>query len=363
MKTTSANTKQNFDNRIPAIGKFLLVALLFSLGLSPSYGQINNNIIDKSFDNDGLVTTNLNNNTDVGYASVIQADGKIVVAGKSFTGTGNEFAVARYNENGSLDNTFGSGGFVTTNVSSVGDEAWAVALQSDGKIVAAGYSVYATWCEYGVVRYNSDGSLDTSFDSDGIVTTSVNVGNGWGYIYAIAIQEDGKIIIAGSSPAADNQEDITLVRYNTNGSLDTTGFTADGIVTASITGGEVAQGIAIQEDGKIVVGGYSSTDKEFLVLRFNGDGSLDTGFGSSGIFETSFGYGLVYANSLTLQEDEKIVFVGSILMAQTWIVPPCGLLRPVRWIIPLTAMGWPLSILIMAVIMAKAWLCRVMVKS
>ncbi len=305
MKTLSANTKPNSPQ--------LYLLLLFMLCMSVVWGQLPNEIIDKTFDSDGLVTTNITSGfDDVGYASVIQTDGKIVVAGKSNSGSGNKFAVARYNENGSLDNTFGTSGYVTTSVSSVGDEAWAVALQSDGKIVVAGYSVYATWCEYGVVRYNSDGSLDTSFDSDGIVTTSVNVGTGWGYIYAIAIQEDGKIIIAGSSPAANNQEDITLVRYNTNGSLDTTGFTPDGIVTASITGGEVAQGIAVQEDGKIVVGGYSSTDKEFLVLRFNSDGSPDTGFGSNGIFETSFGYGLVYANSLDLQEDEKIILVGSV---------------------------------------------------
>ncbi|MFH1853348.1 MAG: right-handed parallel beta-helix repeat-containing protein [Candidatus Neomarinimicrobiota bacterium] len=308
MKTKIADRKRTTKKfNYQAITVFILACFI----LPVAWGQLPNEIIDKTFDGDGLVTTNLSSGNDVGYASVIQPDGKIVVAGKTSTGTGDEFVVARYNQNGSLDNTFGTSGYVTTDVSSVGDEAWAVALQSDGKIVVAGYSKYATWCEYGVVRYNSDGSLDTSFDSDGIVTTSVNVGSGWGYIYSVAIQEDGKIIIAGSSPSATGNQDITLVRYNSNGSLDTS-FDTDGIVTANITGAEVAHGIAIQADGKIVVGGYSSTDKEFLVLRYNNDGLLDTGFGSSGIFETSFGYGLVNANALALQEDGKIILVGSV---------------------------------------------------
>ena len=310
MKTTSANCKQKNISRIPAAGKLLLIALLFSLGLSPSYGQIINNIIDKSFDGDGNTILDINTTDDI-RDMVIAPDGKIIVAGKTFTGSFKEFAVARFNSDGSPDNTFGSAGFVTTEVSIMDDEAWGVALQSDGKIVVAGYSQYATYCEYGVVRYNTDGSMDNGFGSGGIVTTSVNIGSGWGYIYTMAIQSDGKIIIGGSSPGATNEQDITLVRYNTDGSLDT-GFASDGIFMANIAGSDYAQSIVIQDDGKIVLGCYNSTDKQFIVIRLETDGSYDTGFDSDGIYVTSLSYGLVNANAVGLQSDGKIIFGGSV---------------------------------------------------
>ena len=120
----------------------------------------------------------------------------------------------RYNTDGSLDTSFGTGGKVTTEVGGSDDEARSVAIQSDGKIVAAGFSNNGSNDDFALVRYNTDSSLDTSFDSDGKVTTEVGSGND--YSRSVAIQTDGKIVLAGESNNGSNK-DFALVRYNTDG--------------------------------------------------------------------------------------------------------------------------------------------------
>jgi uncharacterized delta-60 repeat protein len=268
--------------------------------------------LDTTFDTDGKVTTPFSSgNNDLATSVVLQSDGKIVAAGYSHNGTNNDFAVVRYNTDGSLDTTFDTDGKVTTPFSSGNNDlATSVVLQSDGKIVAAGYSHNGTNNDFAVVRYNTDGSLDTTFDTDGKVTTPVGSGND--FAESVVLQSDGKIVAAGYSHNGTNN-DFAVVRYNTDGSLDTT-FDTDGKVTTPFSSGnnDLATSVVLQSDGKIVAAGYShnGTNNDFAVVRYNTDGSLDTTFDTDGKVTTPVGSGNDFAESVVLQSDGKIVAVG-----------------------------------------------------
>ncbi len=265
--------------------------------------------LDTSFDGDGKVTTPIGSGDDVANAIAIQGDGKIVVAGYSSNGTNLDFTIVRYNTDGLLDTSFGSGGKVTTDFGN-DDAAYAMAIQGDGKIVVAGYSSNGTNLDFTIVRYNTDGSLDTSFDGDGKVTTDIGIGS-YDFANTIAIQGDGKIVVAGYSSNGSNN-DFAIVRYNTDGSLDTS-FGSDGKVTTPIgSGDDEAYAIAIQGDGKIVVAGYSSngSNNDFAIVRYNADGSLDTSFGTGGKVTTDFGGDDAAAYAIAIQGDGKIVVAG-----------------------------------------------------
>jgi uncharacterized delta-60 repeat protein len=269
------------------------VPLLLSIALAPPAAAPPGDL-DTAFDSDGKVTTDFGANE--GAAAVaIQPDGRIVVAGAS----AGDFALARYNRDGSLDTTFDADGKVTTD--SGGPEgteaAEAVAIQPDGRIVVAGASAG----DFALARYNRDGSLDTSFGSDGKVTTDFG---GTDRAKATAVQPNGKIVAAGNIDLID----FALARYNRDGSLDTT-FDADGKVTTDFGQAEEGTGAAIQPDGRIVVAGALFGPRDFLLARYNRDGSLDTTFDSDGKVTTDFG-GLDTAIDLAIQTDGKIVAVG-----------------------------------------------------
>ena len=252
---------------------------------------------DPSFGSSGVVTTQIGYDS-VGYAVALQSDGQIVVAGfANVAPTG--FAVARYNSaDGSLDTTFNSGGALPGTVTTViGSEAiaYALAIDSSGNLVAAGVSDDA----FALVRYLPDGSLDSTFGSAGVVTTGIT-GTSNSQIYGMAIQPNGQIVVVGFADAY-----LALARYNTDGSLDTTGFNSGGsqpgVVTTSINMYVAATCVTLNGTGQIIVGGYS--DEGGLIARYNTDGSLDTTFGTTnGItnFPNSTAstdvFGLTYAN-------------------------------------------------------------------
>jgi uncharacterized delta-60 repeat protein len=268
--------------------------------------------LDTTFSGDGIVTTAIGIEADVAWSVVLQSDGKIVAAGYSFNGTNNDFAVVRYNTDGSLDTTFSGDGIVTTAVGLGPDVAYSVVLQSDGKIVAAGYSSNGTNNDFAVVRYTSTGLVDTTFDTDGKVTTAV--GLGFDGAYSVVLQSDGKIVAAGYSSDGSNN-DFAVVRYTSTGLEDITFGGGDGIVTTAIgLGADVAWSVVLQSDGKIVAAGYSNngsgTDNDFAVVRYNSDGSLDTSFGTGGKAKTAIGLGADVAWSAVLQSDGKIVAAG-----------------------------------------------------
>jgi uncharacterized delta-60 repeat protein len=293
-----------------SITSYATALLLIAPGLLPTFSYAQPGSLDLSFDNDGKVTTTIGSGDDDGYSVAIQSDGKIVVAGYSYNGSDNDFALVRYNADGSLDNTFDSDGKVTTAIGSSDDQGNSVVIQSDGKIVVAGSSNNGSNDDFALVRYNADGSLDNTFDSDGKVTTAIGNGNDEGN--SVAIQSDGKIVVAGYSyNGSDN--DFALVRYNADGSLDNT-FDSDGKVTTAIGSGmDIGLSVAIQSNGKIVVAGYSynGSDNDFALVRYNADGSLDSTFDSDGKATTAIGSGNDNGYSVAIQGDGKIVVAGS----------------------------------------------------
>ncbi|MGE3971100.1 MAG: beta strand repeat-containing protein, partial [Porticoccaceae bacterium] len=261
---------------------------------------------------DGIVTTPVLASTDVAYALAVQADGKIVVAGRTANGSNHDFALVRYNADGTLDTGFGGGdGMVTTPVLASSDVAQALAVQADGKIVVAGWALSGNQ-DFALVRYNADGTLDTGFGGgDGIVTTPVGASDD--VAFALAVQADGKIVLAGYAHNGSNA-DFALVRYNADGTLDTGFGGGDGMVTTPVlASSDVAQALAVQADGKILVAGsaYNGGNHDFALVRYDTDGTLDTGFGAGGKVTTPVGALGNAAQALAVQADGKILVAGS----------------------------------------------------
>lgn len=250
--------------------------------------------IDLTFDGDGILTTSIGISSRIGDLAV-QTDGKIVAAGISVQGSANQFTLARYNIDGTLDATFDGDGIVTTTIGA-SSFARTVALQTDGKIVVGGDS----GGQFALTRYNIDGTLDTTFDGDGIVTTT-NLSAAAGY--DLVIQGNDKIVLAGQSNFG-GAVTATLARFNSDGSLDTT-FDIDGIVTTPT--GDV-RAAALQSDGKIIIAGQSAS--HFFLARYNSNGSPDTTFDSDGVVSTTIGTAS-FAMDLAIQPDGKIIASGS----------------------------------------------------
>ncbi|HQX99461.1 MAG TPA: T9SS type A sorting domain-containing protein, partial [Flavobacteriales bacterium] len=258
--------------------------------------------LDNSFGVNGKETTAFGTGDDIGQSIAIQPDGSIVVAGGANNGTDSDFAVARYNTDGTLDNSFSGDGKMTTDFGT-DDYGRSVAIQPDGKVVVAGYSNNGLYSDLSLARYNTDGTLDNTFSGDGKVTTDVGPYSDFGY--SVAIQPDGRIIVAGGYSY------FAVARFNTDGTLDNS-FSDDGKVTTDIGSGEFGQSVAIQPDGRIVVAGYVGygTNSEFAVVRYNMDGTLDNSFSDDGIVTTDFGTGDDYGYSVAIQPDAKIVVSG-----------------------------------------------------
>jgi uncharacterized delta-60 repeat protein len=238
---------------------------------------------------------------------VVQDDGKILVAGFSNNGSNNDFALTRYNTDGTLDTSFGGGdGIVTTPMGSSNDAAYGITLQPDGKILLAGYSFNGAYSEFALARYDTDGTLDTSFSDDGKLTVNIGTYNDYGY--SVTVQPDGKILLAGQSDSTTS--DFALLRYKIDGSPDTSFGGGDGIVTTDIlSASDSANSVTLQADGKILVSGKSNND--FAVVRYDIDGSLDFSFGGGdGIVVTDIDGGTDDGKSLTLQPDGKILVAG-----------------------------------------------------
>lgn len=287
--------------------RFLLIAGLVFLAMT-GFSQVPK--LDSAFGTNGRTSTGIANIDDFAKAIAVQRDGKIVVAGSVVAGPYGDFVVVRYNANGTLDSTFDGDGKVRTPIGAFDDRANALAIQRDGKIVVAGYSVGASGSgDFALVRYNTDGSLDSSFDNDGKLTTSLGPG---AQVNAIAMQKDGKIVVTGFC-YVNNAPDFALARYNPDGSLDVS-FDGDGKLTTPITQFDRANAIAIQKDGKIVVGGYtnsSGSTSQFAVIRYYPDGRLDNGFDGDGKVITDVQPNLTSnITSIAIQPDGKIIAAG-----------------------------------------------------
>ncbi|MFO1438783.1 MAG: choice-of-anchor D domain-containing protein [Verrucomicrobiaceae bacterium] len=264
--------------------------------------------LDSSFDTDGIVTTGIGSASDYGWKVLVQPDGKIVLAGEANNGTNSDFAAVRYTSTGALDSTFGTGGKVVTTIGTGTEIAYTAALQGDGKIILAGYAAMTNE-DFALVRYNTDGTLDTTFDTDGKVTTTI--GTGTDRIHDMLLQPDGKILVGGYMVGSD----FALARYNTNGSLDTS-FDTDGKVTTPIgTGTDRIYGVALQSDGKVIAAGYSittGTADDFAIARYTSAGALDTTFDTDGkrVLPLAPGNNSDFARAVALHADGSIVLAG-----------------------------------------------------
>ena len=281
--------------------------------------------LDTSFSGDGRVTTDFGGR-DEANAVVLQADGKIVVAGSTDSGgsgsdgSGRNFALARLNPNGTLDPTFAFDGKVTTDFNGRFDRANAVALQADGKIVAAGASFPSTPAEpiddFALARYNQNGTLDGDFSGDGRVRTDFD--GSFDEANAVAITEDigpDKIVLAGYVEDAAGDDGFGLARYTLSGTLDT-GFSGDGkVMTTFAGGGGAAFAVAIQPaDGRVVAAGRASGD--FALARYGTGGTLDTSFSGDGKLTTDFGApGGDVARALVVQPGTPVFPAGKIVAA------------------------------------------------
>ena len=265
-----------------------------------------NGALDTTFNGSGFTTMAIGSGASANSVK-IQSDGKIIVAGTAVSGFP-KFVLTNLTTTGTLNESFGTGGIVFTEIG-FGSGINQIAIQADGKIVAAGYAYDGAMIKIALARYNSDGSLDSSFGSSGVVTTDVGIES---RAQSVVIQDDGNIVVCGYTVDSGYKKFVTL-RYDSSGSLDTT-FGGTGIVITQVQYSDIAYSVAIQSDGKIISAGYSLGDdaQQFALVRYLSNGSLDTTFGTNGIELTTIGgvgseSGI---NSIFIQSDGKIVAAG-----------------------------------------------------
>jgi uncharacterized delta-60 repeat protein len=264
--------------------------------------------LDAAFGSNGSVYHHLGELA-YGYDLALQSDGKIVVVGSwdSSGAGGTDFLIVRLASDGTLDSSFGGDGVVTTDFGDVFsyDIAKAVAVQPDGKIVAVG----ETEDNFGIARYNTDGSLDSSFSGDGL--RSIDIDKKQDFSEAVALQADGKIVVGGSAfTAATGSRDFAVARVNPDGSLDKS-FSGDGKTTTKFAGDDRLQGIAIASNSRIVAVGatWDGHQGDFAVARYRKDGQLDKDFSGDGKRKVNIAT-YDYAYDAAVQADRTIVVAG-----------------------------------------------------
>ncbi|MCP4577440.1 MAG: hypothetical protein GY846_14285 [Deltaproteobacteria bacterium] len=266
---------------------------------------------DGSFGNNGIAVYHNADRNDYGRGIAIQADGKLLVTARS-TGGGTSIAMMlRYGVDGVLDDTFGTNGVVNYE-SDQGNAGFRdVVIQGDGKIITSGYTKTTAGYLFLTARYHREGILDDTFGANGISTYDGGHGNAGAR--GVAIQADGKIVVSGGN-FNGNDLDVVVLRYNPNGTLDS-GFGANGVVTYDGgKGDDNGRRLALQEGGRIVVTGNTSNGSKgfVLVLRYNRDGTPDVGFGNAGAVVMQLGEGDDWGESVAISADQKIVVAGGV---------------------------------------------------
>ena len=268
---------------------------------------------DSTFGIHGWTVTDLGTQYEFPNCVALQTDGKIVAAGRR-TGTPlSDMVMVRYHPDGRVDSLFGSDGIVVTNLREE-DEAFSIAIQPDGQIILAGFASISASGDFAVTRYNPDGTLDKFFGEGGKVITDIDGVNASDFIKAMVLLPDGKILVVGNANNAffDGQADVGMVRYDQNGILDPE-FGVGGIKVTSFGAFTNSHGLAVQPDGKILFGGISNAineDKRWLLARFQSNGSLDEGFGVGGFTTTKVPGNNDYATAVHIQSDSRVILTG-----------------------------------------------------
>lgn len=264
-----------------------------------------NGTIDTSFNGTGEVKTNLENDiptfgsNDAVSSSALQPDGKIVVGGES----DQRIALVRYNPNGRLDTTFNDSGKVMLPMGNFGSTLYDVVIKSDGKILACGYAYTSTSQDFLLVQFKIDGRLDSTFGTNGVVFMNVIDAEA---AYGLALQSDGKIVLAGKAFAAG-----VMARFKPDGAIDSS-FGIHGTVVDTLASGDKGyEALALAPDGKLYASGLINTtgEDDFYIVRYHGNGRIDSSFSDSGT-ATQIGIWQDRVHALLLQSDGKIIAGG-----------------------------------------------------
>ena len=288
----------------------LAVSMLFFGGICTAHGEGIVGELDATFGDEGKVVTSFGEFGDQAYAVAMQPDGKILAAGSASNGDDLDLAIARYNKDGSLDTSFNTEGKVRISLGDGDEEITAIAVQDDGYIVVAGYTVVDGSKNFVLVRFTPDGELDNSFGEGGAVVTAF--GNQGDEITAMTIDDEGRIVVCGYVTGTAGTI-VAVGRYLISGAPDIT-FGDQGVVLMDIGDDALARSIDIDADGRIVLAGSSYYPKrtELMLLRFLASGEFDTGFGQQGIGvpadreASSEGYGVRF------MEDGRIMVAGTV---------------------------------------------------
>lgn len=272
--------------------------------------------LDTNWGIQGRVTVDFGGDDDEFYALAVQKDGRILAAGTTGTSQSppypHSFALARFLPDGTPDPGFGPGGKVITSFNGGDEEIYGLALQKAGGIIVVGQSSAGgqSHLKSGTVaRYLSNGKLDAAFGQGGRMTAVF--GGLTARLNSVALQKDGRIVAAGTAFTPGSAAFI-VARYRTDGSFDPT-FGPTGFAVAAFAGASQALGVAVQKDGRIVAAGWSdgAGSNDFALARFRSNGKPDLSFGGSGLVLTDFGSGGDYAYNVGIQPGGKIVAVGT----------------------------------------------------
>ncbi len=258
---------------------------------------------DATFDNDGYVVTDFHGSTDFGYGIAAYPNGDFIIAGDADSSGARFAAFARFNSNGTYDNQLANTGRRTILLGGGNAELWATAIQADGRVIGAGST--GNLENALIFRMNPNGSLDGSFAQSGVFEHQT-AGNDVEYLSAVKLQADGRIVATGTT-GIGNDRNVIVFRLKTDGVLDST-FGSDGVVIINMGGADdFSTDLAIQQDGKIVLTG--GTGGNILVIRMNTNGSMDNTFDTDGRLTVDRGYDDDGFN-IAVQQDNKIVVSG-----------------------------------------------------
>lgn len=316
-KKGATETGFNFNNgsnsildlQIQKDGKFLITGG----NTNNDFALVRLHSISNFASNQGKIYTQFTTNNDAANAIALRAGGKPIVVGNVTNAvsptSGTDFGIVAYNADGSLDLGFGSNGFASISFDA-DDRANALAVQTNDKILVAGKAANGSQYNLVVVRYNANGTLDNTFGIAGIATLEIDFFDS--EAISIALQTDGKIVVAGLSHDQFNNDFYAiLARFNTNGTLDNT-FGTNGVVDLPAGNGYAGKSVTIQADGKIVIACANlSGVGDFVVIRCNANGSIDNTFDTDGKVSTNVGTENSFAKSLVLTSDSRMIVCGA----------------------------------------------------
>jgi uncharacterized delta-60 repeat protein len=295
--------------RMKNLGKVILIGICtFSITHTGSSAAFGAGSLDPAFGTNGVTVTDFGIGDDEAYDLVVQGDGKIVVAGFSYNGAVRNMAVARYLPGGKLDSSFSDDGYATFSLGTGDTVGRSLAIQSDGKIIVAG-STEGTDLDMAVIRLMADGNLDADFGSNGHLVVSLADGNE--YASAVKVATDGTIYLAGAQSKEDSPVATIVARVDSGGDIETA-FGTDGLVTVDRTYSNSGYSLNINENGTVLVAGSNSSNGGYAgsLLQFSSDGSLDSDFGTDGEFSLTIEESDVEIFDAIVLEDGRIVVAG-----------------------------------------------------